>query len=573
MIVERRLPALLTFAFALFIVPGLLGATMLADRRVVPRTAVVLTAIAVSSALGYVVFWLYLADETLGRAVSVAIGLATVASVAVPAQPRRMLRRTVASQAVAVPLLLLLLVAVFYNGVLFAHGSATPVERRAQLHLRGGGLPVDNVLPAMFAERLYDGDDPRELYGDWKSSDRPPLQTGIVLVQLPMSSALDVVDLHYQLLGSALQCSWVPAVWALCGRRSRPRWIATAVAAGTFSGFFFLNSVFVWPKLLAGSLVVLLYVLMEDDDRSPAAVVVAAAAGALALLAHAGAVFTLLPLVAVVALRRPMPSGRTCVAGALAASLLLAPWQAYTRLYDPPGDRLAKWHLAGVVHIDDRSLAQSLADSYDEVGFSGAVANKERNLVALFGERPRWSLIAREDAEPLRTQEFFGVAWAFGAMNASWLLLAARPLRRRRARRDPQVRSSLRMLALGGAGVATWVLLMFGPATTVVHQGSYATMILLWVGLSGVAADRSGRWAEAIVAVQVAFFTAVWVRDLPGPEVPLHRGQAAVAAVLVLVVLAWLGRRDRGGAVDRARPVVSPGSEQPDVAQPVSLAT
>ena len=62
----------------------------------------------------------------------------------------------------------------------------------------------------------------------------------------------------------------------------------------------------------------------------------------------------------------------------------------------------------------------------------------------------------------------------------------------------------------------------------------------------------------------------------PGPEVPLHVGQAAVAAVatvLVVVILACLGRGERGGGADRSRPAVNPGSNQPDVAQPASLAT
>lgn len=549
-------PGLLAVAFALFLVPGLLGAAALAGRRLVPAPAIALAAVALSSVLGYALFWAYVADATVGKALSCALLVATVAAAAVPAAPQRMLRRTVASPTVAIPLLLLLLVAVFYNGLLFAHGWATPVEERAQMHLRGGGLPVDNVLPAIFAQRLYDGDDPRELYGDWKSSDRPPLQTGIVLAQMPAASVLGGAGLHYQLLGSALQCSWVPAVWALCAGRLRRRATALSLATATFSGFFFLNSVFVWPKLLAAALVVLAYVLVTGEERSPAVVVLACGAAALALLAHAGALFTLIPLAVLVAAGRTRPPARAWLAGAVAAAVLLGPWQAYARFHDPPGDRLAKWHLAGVVPVDDRSLVEALGDSYAEVGLAGALHNKVRNLVPLFGERPRWALLAGEDAEPLRTQEFFGVAWALGALNVSWFLLAAWPLRRRTPGPDPGIRPSLRMLALGGASIVTWVLLMFGPATTVVHQGSYAAMVFLWVGLSGVAAGRSGRWAAAIVAVQVVFFTVAWARDLPGPDVAMHAGNAVIAAAAAAAVIATLVSVDRlrSGAEAEAPP-------------------
>ncbi|WP_225852883.1 hypothetical protein, partial [Haemophilus parainfluenzae] len=49
--------------------------------------------------------------------------------------------------------------------------------------LPGGSLPPDNILPYLFAERLYHGIDPRPLLGEWQSSDRPPLQAGLLLLQ------------------------------------------------------------------------------------------------------------------------------------------------------------------------------------------------------------------------------------------------------------------------------------------------------------------------------------------------------------------------------------------------------
>ena len=38
-------------------------------------------------------------------------------------------------------------------------------------------LPPDNVLPAMLAEKMYLGQPLRpNIFADWQSSDRPPLQ-------------------------------------------------------------------------------------------------------------------------------------------------------------------------------------------------------------------------------------------------------------------------------------------------------------------------------------------------------------------------------------------------------------
>ena len=39
---------------------------------------------------------------------------------------------------------------------------------------------------------------------------------------------------------------------------------------------------------------------------------------------------------------------------------------AYQRYDDPPGDRLIKWHLAGVSEIDDRGSLETIVDSYTQ---------------------------------------------------------------------------------------------------------------------------------------------------------------------------------------------------------------
>ena len=47
------------------------------------------------------------------------------------------------------------------------------------------------------------------------------------------------------------------------------------------------------------------------------------------------------------------------LAGGLLALVLYAPWLAYQRLYDPPGDRLLKWHLAGVTEVEVTMTAET----------------------------------------------------------------------------------------------------------------------------------------------------------------------------------------------------------------------
>ena len=94
--------------------------------------------------------------------------------------------------------------------------------------------------------------------------------------------------------------------------------------------------------------------------------------------------------------RRPASSGSSrwpwsppsagCRAGAGSASrslrrvVVMAPWSAYQKYGDPPGNRLTKWMLAGDAEIDDRGIAETIIDAYGEAGFGGTLHNKGREL-------------------------------------------------------------------------------------------------------------------------------------------------------------------------------------------------
>ncbi len=542
-------PLVLAAALGLFLVPGLVGAGLFRRRwQAFPSYATALVAVTVSCSVGYAVFWAYFVDHRFGRGVAIGLLTASVLAAVVPSPVRRLVFETARCREVVVPVALMFVVAVFYNAVLFAHSPETPVELRAQRHLTAAGLAPDNVLPFLLAEHLYDGTDPRALLDDWSSSDRPPLQAGVVLTQLPLASGLGRAHLHYQLLGTVLQCSWIPAVWALCGAaRFSRRATAFALGMAVFSGFFFIDSVFAWPKLLAASLVVLAYVLLLGRDPPSAPTVALAALGVgLGLLAHAGVVFTLVPLAVVVAVRwlqsKPRPGLPALAAGALVLAVLVAPWSAYTRFYDPPGNKLSKLHLAGVTGDDDRTVAESVVDAYSEAGLGRAAENKLENVRALVGPRPTWPTLSDAGIAELRDTELSHVARSLGLLNLGWVGAAAWLVRRRTPKDDPAAAECLTLLAVGVAGLAVWALLMFGPGTTLVIQGSYATMLLLWVGLAGVIGTWSSRWAVGLIAVQVAWFIVAWALGLPGQGQPVDVAAAALAVVSGGACLALLWR-------------------------------
>ncbi|TWB24630.1 hypothetical protein FBZ89_101256 [Nitrospirillum amazonense] len=86
-----------------------------------------------------------------------------------------------------------------------AYGGFTNVLAAAAIRFTHH-LPIDNELPRLFGDGLYGGHVPRPLVGDWLSSDRPPLQTGLELEVAPLAAKTGWRhDLIYQLASMGAQ--------------------------------------------------------------------------------------------------------------------------------------------------------------------------------------------------------------------------------------------------------------------------------------------------------------------------------------------------------------------------------
>ncbi len=78
---------------------------------------------------------------------------------------------------------------------------------------------------------------------------------------------------------------------------------------------------------------------------------------------------------------RGLPSWRWIGVAVAVGIVLMAPWSAYQKYGDPPGNRLTKWTLAGVAEIDDRGAVETILDAYGEAGLGGTLHNKAENFV------------------------------------------------------------------------------------------------------------------------------------------------------------------------------------------------
>jgi hypothetical protein len=574
---------------ALLLLPATAAALMAIRRGVRDLVLLIGIGLATGGVVALGSFWSYWIDHGLG--VSFVVVSITLSVVAILVHRRILRRESGLLLALAVPAGLLLTSTVFVLSMGFLHGGVQePLRTPAVRWSDPGGLPGDSLIPLLFAESVLEvGNDgpPPVFFGDWLSSDRPPLQSGVVLSQRVF--AWDSTGLHYEVVSVAAQQLWVVGLWALLlasgvGRRVR------AVAAVTLlaSDVALVNGFFVWPKLLPTAYLLVIAAIVLSPawrgwSRSSLVGVLVGTLAALATLAHGGSIFGLVPLAAV-GLVRARPSLRWLLSAASMALVVMLPWALYQRLVDPPGNRLVKWHLAGVVAPDDRGLGEALSDMYRSIGPGTAIRYKLDNLTTMLGPAEAWwhpvSGLGRavdgrlaEASALIRHDRFFYLVPSVGFLLLAPLVALVVVLVRRLQSADlplvpeerrPEWRLGVYCLAIALVGALVWASLMFGPGTTLIHQGALLLPVMLMLGLLMTAAALSPRAAVALAGlnvVTVGVLYGPWDNGLPYSGVTTAMALASLAA---FCLQAWTGHPVNGTvppvADDREAPPPVPKS-------------
>jgi hypothetical protein len=280
------------------------------------------------------------------------------------------------------------------------------------------------------------------------------------------------------------QVQWVQAMLllgAVCGFARRQQIVV--LTACVLSGFFFVNSVFTWPKLLSAWLfLVALAALLEATGADRTArrrqVVLAGGLAGLAVLAHPGVVFTLLAL-PLLFRWRPYRAWLDPVAlgGALCLFLsCVTPWLVYQQRVDPPANRVARIHLAGDHSPGERNVVSAVRDAYRSAPVGTHLAHRARNVAAQF-----WSHdVHRGLRIRIQQLQFFHHVPALGILVIGIVLSMTRPA-------PPGERAIRHLAGLALFSVLVWIVVMFEGGAAVVHHGSYATTALLFfVGAVGL---------------------------------------------------------------------------------------
>lgn len=416
-------------------------------------------------------------------------------------------------------------------------------------------LPGDNALPYTLAYSMmkyYRVPIPIQL--DWLSSDRPPLQTAIVLSQY--FALIWPIAMGYQVLCMILQTLWLFGFWLLLSAfRIGERAMALILAGCLFSSFTFVNTAFVWPKLLAAAYLMAFAALLVSKQLErhsrylPAMAITAGMLLAWSLLSHGGTVFAFGGLAFLAIYYRRSFNFRGVAILLVTAVLLYVPWILYQKLYDPPGTRLIKMHIAGVEPIDKRGVLQTISDSYRALSMKQIVDYKSRNLTRAFTTFQFWPVLGQmlfelPKTQPERSQslvaiarnlnaaEFFFFPSTAGLLLPGLLFLGLGVFARFRSR---EWLAGVILLAFAVFTNVFFSFVMFVPDTTSVHAGAYmavlayfAACILGWWVLS--------RWAAVLATLlQIALFVYTNAFVLSPPKIKPH------SDVVILLVLAVVG--------------------------------
>jgi hypothetical protein len=492
---------------------------------------------------GSIVFWAFYLFNSAGKYVGLALVVLEIGVVAALAVHHGLATfRPIAR--LATPAAMTLVFTLFILSYGFIHGG-TKMPSDAASSRFIAGLPVDNAIPLILAKAVESDVRPLPdpLYVNWSASDRPPLQTGIYL------SVISVVGhknsaLLYSVVSSVLQSLWVIGIWAFFAAARIVRALAALITGAVLlSGFTLLNALYVWPKLLSAAyLLIVAAVFLTSNGREllkqrGCATVLGLTTGG-ALLAHTGAGIALIALAFTVLIRREAPSWQLILPAVLVAAAVVAPWTAYQKIIDPPGDKLLKLQVAGIPNIETkRSLSDEIIDHYRRIGTGQTVRNKLNNVAEPFRgvdnvARDGWRIaegnagidgITRSERDAaivdLRVNQFFRLVPALGLIALGPMLfvlvLVAHKLgvlRRGPTLDNPGDEWSLVLfLALT---ILFWSLIMFGPNYTVIHQGTYLMPLIAFILCTSLWWAVGPAITAAVVVLQAAA-TLYLYKDIP----------------------------------------------------------
>ena len=513
--------ALCCMHILLFLLPGLALALLIPPRLMEKPCRLLTATLILSCAWGYAAFWAYFMNCFYGKLLSGAS--AGMVIFALIKYRRRLLSASMVRELLW-PVAIVASVSIFVLALGFLYGGTEkPLTTSANRFTHA--LPVDQNLPIWGAQKIYAGRSIIEEKKDgvWLFSDRPPLQTGIVLLQSPlfMDSNTDrSIYLHYLCLAVFLQCTALAGLWILVQQLKAGRLVVFGVLSFVvFSPTFITHSFFVWPKLLAVPfLFIVTAELLFRDRRTDrrddciTGLIIGSSAG-LSMLAHGGSMFGLIGIAVAALLLRRTPSIRTILYALIPFAVVMLSWMIFQKAYDPPGDALIKMHMGGsLTPWDDRSILATIIDSYSRLSPGQIIKMKLTNFAYTAAYVPAYmpplsSITMATVIAWVRPVLFFYLLPSLGPLILTLPGLVLLVVSRRVG--TPVSSAGFKCLLVACATTVVWCLMMF--TGTCIHQGTLFNPLILTTGLALVCFWLARPLGIVLLALQIGFFAVIYV--------------------------------------------------------------
>lgn len=576
----RAVGAFLLGVLLLWIIPRLIVEEI---RRGCARNEEYLDVLAIITAgvLGYGAFWVYYLSPIAGHLLSF-LCLALGAALAIRRRTR--LRSIVLDRTLGV----VVSIGILYIGILSLHGPSQIDASFVKAYLFFEPRSMDNLIPLLFAKAILKPHGPHIGFGYWLYSDRPPLQTGLLVYTWPIAGVFGK-DNCYQAVGLFAQLFFVFAVKSVlqaCGAHLRRIRFSFFILAT--SGFVYFSSVYVWPKLLGAAFCLIAAgpvakLWLSKEQFVALDVFIFCVATSLSLLCHGGDITTIITLLFLGLVRfGPVQRlGWRMVAPALILmTLLYLPWLGYQKLVNPPGTYLIKYQLAGHLQSDNVGVFQSLREAYTGLSFSQWRQWKESNLKLAVTDTALDSDIlecarmllggqaGRQMSVPVKLRRYYfhlssiPATWhslaafirydqveqlfrSLGLLNVCWLFLIVGLVRKRSA----YLRTTLPVFLLVPAllSLLLWWLLLYRHDTFLIRNIGHSSILLLFMAAALLLYDCSPWVRWTITGIHVLFWMALWIcfvpTDYAAAPLLLKTGwsvPALLVSVAALVALAHL---------------------------------
>lgn len=202
----------------------------------------------------------------------------------------------------------------------------------------------------------------------------------------------------------------------------------------------------------------------------------------------------------------------------------ILPWTIYQKYYDPPGDHLFKMRMAGQRNLDDpilypnhprvktgQSLLGALQEAYTTVPVESIISNKISNLVTVFknplidGSYFKDFSSVKDFIPLIRSDQFFYTFASLDFILIGFILVFIKD----NGGNEILIASQKKLFLILIGSLLLWILLMFEPNATIIHQGSYVNLFLLFI-LASIGLDKMNEWKWIFLFLHFLVFVT-WI--------------------------------------------------------------